>query len=122
MRLPTNPKIKTQLHELADDWTTLLDSSSLHKLLYSLIIIEELIKSEADWLETFCEKDGPNELFKVFLEITPDKNLEFNLVSKFSTLILGLLNQIFTFTDTSELSIEAGAMVTQILNNLYNNV
>ena len=92
MRLPTNPKIKTQLHELADDWTTLLDSSSLHKLLYSLIIIEELIKSEADWLETFCEKDGPNELVKVFLEITPDKNLEFNLVSKFSTLILGLLN------------------------------
>jgi len=58
MRLPTNPKIKGTLKELGEEWEQLLSESSLHKLLYSLIIIDELVKNEVGWMQLFYENGG----------------------------------------------------------------
>ena len=47
-RLPVNQKLHEdikELHEAQQDWNNILDSSSTHKLLYSLKIIEGLKSS-----------------------------------------------------------------------------
>ena len=82
--MPTNEKIKTELMTLdrvtsADNWDTLLDPTSFHKLLYYLIIAEELATGEeADlWLETFCSKGGPQHLLNVFNTVETEATLDF---------------------------------------------
>jgi hypothetical protein len=50
MRLPTNPRIKQQIMELGEGWSSLIDASSTHKLLYSLIIVQELIEKQVGWV------------------------------------------------------------------------
>jgi len=52
MRLPFNDNIRqnlTHLREIKvpDDWEQLLDLNSIHRLLYSLIILEEIMEKDS---------------------------------------------------------------------------
>ena len=58
MRLPTNKKMKESLRNLKfardpANWSNMLDPGAIHKLLYSLIIIEELVETDKNrkWVE-----------------------------------------------------------------------
>ena len=58
MRLPTNKKMKDSLRNLKfardpSNWYSMLDPGAIHKLLYSLIIIEELVDTDKNrkWVE-----------------------------------------------------------------------
>ena len=77
MRLPFNDEIRQQLTHLrevkvTDDWEQLLDLSSIHRLLYSLIILEEIIEKDTtmNWRLKFNgEKRGLDHLLKIFCTV-----------------------------------------------------
>jgi hypothetical protein len=101
-RLPTNESIKAELRSLekvgvASDWNTVLDPTSFHKLLYYLIIAEELAEGEdgEEWLATFCEKGGPAHLHHTFMSITLDTEIDSQLLEKYLSVQLNLLLHVF---------------------------
>ena len=61
--------------ELKDEnsWEELIDGSSLHKLLYSLQIVNRLLQIESDWQNSFLVMRGFHHLFHVFIKIDPSK-------------------------------------------------
>lgn len=78
MKLPQDEvptaKLIQQL-EIEDDenaWDDLIDGSSLHKLLYSLQIINKL-QFDEEWQNKFLVMGGINHLFKTFLRIDANK-------------------------------------------------
>jgi hypothetical protein len=75
----------------------LLDCHSFHKLLYYLIIAEELATSEnsEEWLTKFLEKGGVQHLIAVFDTVNITPNLESQLVIKYFSVIMNLLKITF---------------------------
>ena len=72
--MPTAKKIQ-KLDDGNDSvaWEELIDGSSLHKLLYSLQIVNELLQSQNQWQDKFLVMGGVHHLFKTFLKIDPLK-------------------------------------------------
>ena len=101
-RLPTNEKIKTELMTMdcvqtSEDWLVLLNPNSFHKLLYELIIAEELATGEEAnlWLDTFCQKGGPQHLLNVFNSVETETTLDYHLLQRYFAVVLNLLNIVF---------------------------
>ena len=83
--LPRNEKISKSILELKvpsenkeEYWNKLFDSSSTHKLLYSLQILEELLANEEipektreinKYFDDFTKKGGLNHIYKAFLNL-----------------------------------------------------
>lgn len=86
MKLPINIQLKEKLQNLdldmdnlKDSWTLILDGHSLHKLLYSLKLVKQLMGDVA-WKENFCLKRGVDHLLNQIVEINTDhlnSNLSF---------------------------------------------
>jgi ubiquitin carboxyl-terminal hydrolase 9/24 len=67
LSLPFNERLKTALKDLNEPIESLLESGSIYRLLYCLMIIDGLVKDE-EWLERFTQVRGPQHLVKVFLD------------------------------------------------------
>jgi ubiquitin carboxyl-terminal hydrolase 34 len=90
VKLPTNSEIYNKLLRLEDDWESLFDPTSKHRLLYSLQIIEsfmedvheenpEIMETHREWKRNFLVKGGFQSLYRILLAIrdaqtTFDKN------------------------------------------------
>jgi hypothetical protein len=68
MKLPLNKELLENLRVLNiesnnnENWSALLDGQSLHKLLYSLKIVKDLMKDE-EWKSKFLNLGGIHHLF-----------------------------------------------------------
>ena len=99
MRLPFNDEIRQQLTHLrevkvTDDWEQLLDLRSIHRLLYSLIILEEIIEKDTtmNWRLKFNgEKRGLDHLLKIFCTVDQDEHMGAHLMIKFNASLLKIL-------------------------------
>eukprot|EP01022_Parablepharisma_sp_SALTPOND_P032448 TRINITY_DN845_c0_g2_i1.p1 TRINITY_DN845_c0_g2~~TRINITY_DN845_c0_g2_i1.p1 ORF type:complete len:2060 (+),score=156.24 TRINITY_DN845_c0_g2_i1:5530-11709(+) len=120
MSLPRNSQIEKDITELrladADTgWNALLNSTSVHKLLYALQIIGEIVKepectlqdgllgrlAESEdqnkrekWIKEFLEKGGGNHLFYCLLNI-PIHSMTQPLSRKCFSLLLKIIIQLF---------------------------
>ena len=86
-RLPTNPALFASLHQLESDkpdWNSLLNPTSLYRLLYALQILESLTEPIEDdeekelklaerdrWSRQFLSSGGFNHLYDIFLHSKP---------------------------------------------------
>lgn len=81
--VPTAKRIESLELAAEDSWDDLIDGSSLHKLLYSLQIVNKLLQAESDWQNSFLVMRGFHHLFHTFLQIEPsrvDSHLAFKSV------------------------------------------
>ena len=68
IKLPTNPKIKQEVHTLQNIKQLL--SSSKHKMLYTLQLIESLLEQDVnqnDWLVQFLQQQGFDCLYETLM-------------------------------------------------------
>jgi len=86
MMLPPNQKTKSDIENLSItsttaelNWDNLLDSNSVHKLLYALQIVDKIvtgtsievqkIESKQIWIQKFCKKGGLNHLYYATIKL-----------------------------------------------------
>ncbi|CAG9317591.1 USP34_6 [Blepharisma stoltei] len=97
--LPINEKIKIQIKELEQTLPELLDSSSLYKLLYTLIIIEQLISDE-EWMQKFQKAGGLPYLIDIYLNTDTSNIKSISLNSRYCSVMISLLSLIFKETSS----------------------
>eukprot|EP01022_Parablepharisma_sp_SALTPOND_P000568 TRINITY_DN102_c1_g2_i1.p1 TRINITY_DN102_c1_g2~~TRINITY_DN102_c1_g2_i1.p1 ORF type:complete len:1279 (+),score=158.36 TRINITY_DN102_c1_g2_i1:13122-16958(+) len=105
MMLPPNQKMQSDIESLnlpntaPEAWDTLLDSTSIHKLLYALQIVEKIMAAQgepqalekrAKWIEQFSKKGGLTHLFYALLKL-PTSSLNRGLTRKCFALLIRLL-------------------------------
>eukprot|EP01022_Parablepharisma_sp_SALTPOND_P026524 TRINITY_DN64327_c6_g1_i1.p1 TRINITY_DN64327_c6_g1~~TRINITY_DN64327_c6_g1_i1.p1 ORF type:complete len:2209 (+),score=297.78 TRINITY_DN64327_c6_g1_i1:12673-19299(+) len=111
MTLPPDQKMLSDINALSipppaeGGWNALLDTKSIHKFLYALQIIEEMVTPPADmdtveaeigykrWIALFCKKEGLAHLFYAFIEL-PIVSLHHPLTRKCFGLLLKVLHLI----------------------------
>jgi hypothetical protein len=71
--MPTAKKIEKLDINSDEDWVDLIDGSSLHKLLYSLQIVNKFELPGSDWQRNFLIMRGYHHLFKTMLQLDPSK-------------------------------------------------
>ena len=91
MTLPINEKVEQKLMRIDEPLEQLIDQSSMHKLLYSLTILEKLSKNE-EWLVKFCGAGGTEFLVKTFLGSVKSTG---KLAVKGNILMIKLFNRVF---------------------------
>jgi len=111
--LPCNKKIVDDINSITSssvtikDWNAILDTKSIHKFLYVLQIIEEIITPPQDmhlatveasisykrWISSFCKKEGLKHLFHAFINL-PISSLHHPLTRKCFSMLLKVLNLI----------------------------
>ena len=79
---PENPK---------ESWDKLLDSNSLHKLLYSLKIVKKL-KEEKEWIKKFIERGGITHIYDTIQKYDMAK-LNSSLSLKAMSLLIVILEE-----------------------------
>ena len=92
MRLPTNEKIKQEIAGLGEALQTHLSSESLHKLLYCLIILDEL-SDNPDFSDNFARKNGVNHILRIFYSNRLNDRHSPALTLKYSFVIFSLLRK-----------------------------
>jgi hypothetical protein len=112
-RLPFNEKFMADLKSLnsiksPQDFDTLLDVTSIHKLLYSLLITAELLEQDKNytWATLFTDKQGLNHLYKILCTVESDQTIGAHLSIKFNSTLFGLISQL------SQLAVEEIPIVT----------
>ncbi|KAF9091841.1 hypothetical protein BGX23_004831 [Mortierella sp. AD031] len=134
-RLPTSPGLLRQLEELEEDldWTSLLDARSPFLLLYSLQIIDSLIKRdqskedamEQDWIKRFLELGGQQRITALLVS---DSGLGAADSSRTARKALGLMLKILVrLTNSanieSNLTSESGGLTVPVfLNKLVSEI
>jgi len=109
MTLPFDQKMLNDIRSLTlpeSGWNSLLDTKSVHKFLYALQIIEQIVTPPSEleenveiivgykrWISQFCKKDGLKHLFNAFLEL-PISSLHHQLSRKCFGLLLKVLSLI----------------------------
>jgi len=92
MRLPTNEKIKEEIAGLGEALQNHLKSESLHKLLYCLIILDEL-SDDPDFSDDFARNNGVNDILRIFYSNRLDDHHSPALTLKYSFVIFSLLRK-----------------------------
>jgi len=92
MRLPTNEKIKREIAGLGEALQRHLACESLHKLLYCLIIVDELSESE-DFSLNFARNNGVNHILRIFYSNRLKDRHSPALTLKYSFVIFSLLRK-----------------------------
>ncbi|KAG0375629.1 hypothetical protein BGX24_008849 [Mortierella sp. AD032] len=134
-RLPTSPGLLRQLEELEGDveWTTLLDARSPFLLLYSLQIIDSLIKRDQskedamdqDWIKRFLELGGQQ---KITALLVSDSGLGAANSTRTARKAMGLMLKILVRLTSSAnvestLTAESGGLtVPMFLNKLVSEI
>ena len=91
--LPVNERIKQQLIDLDEEIQSIIDHSSLYKLLYCLVIVRELVK-DSEWVEKFKAKQGIVYLLQLFRE-KDIFSLSTATCLKYSTVMVTLIEEFF---------------------------
>ncbi|KAF9930001.1 hypothetical protein FBU30_001020 [Linnemannia zychae] len=131
-RLPTSPGLLHQLEHLEEDadWTSLLDARSPFLLLYSLQIINSLIKRDQSkedgmdqaWIKRFLELGGPQ---KITALLVSDSGLGAVNSTRTARKALGLMLKILVRLTTSaniESTLTDGVTVQVFLNKLVSEI
>ncbi|KAF9333682.1 hypothetical protein BGZ91_011161, partial [Linnemannia elongata] len=134
-RLPTSPGLLLQLEQLEDDidWTNLLDARSPFLLLYSLQIIDSLIKRDQskkdemdqEWIKRFLELGGQQ---KITALLVSDSGLGATNSTRTARKALGLMLKILVRLTSSSniennLTAESGGLTVSVfLNKLVSEI
>lgn len=134
-RLPTSPGLLRQLEQLEDDvdWTNLLDARSPFLLLYSLQIIDSLIKRDQskedemdqEWIKRFLELGGQQ---KITALLVSDSGLGATNSTRTARKALGLMLKILVRLTSSSniennLTVESGGLTVSVfLNKLVSEI
>lgn len=119
--LPPNQNAITEIESIALEnstplWQTLLDPSSVHKFLYSLQIVDDIVsqlkekqqpdtsKNKAKWILSFCSKGGHAHLYNALLNL-PITSLNHPLTQKCFALLIKLLYYLQTIDSSLDMSI-----------------
>ena len=70
-KLPVNKQLLHSIQNIdgSEDWNDLFDKTSIHKLLYSLQIVDKILSGEAEsWKQFFFELGGAHHLYTILVE------------------------------------------------------
>ena len=70
-KLPVNKQLLQSIQNIdgSEDWNDLFDRTSIHKLLYSLQIVDEILSGEAEnWKQVFFMLGGVHHLYTILVE------------------------------------------------------
>jgi ubiquitin carboxyl-terminal hydrolase 9/24 len=90
-QLPMSPRIKSAIQSFELSVEEMLDNSSVHHLLYCLLIISELLNSQ-EWLRQFVERAGVPQLVRVYLQT--DHAIGSSVALKYYATVMQLLAQV----------------------------
>lgn len=95
MIMPLNVKMRDDIFNYNVQNENLLDCGSIHKFIYSLQIVQEIIIQEKGngWLEKFCHKGGLAHLFKALLNI-PTLSFDHPFIIECFELLFNIFSQI----------------------------
>jgi hypothetical protein len=98
MRLPIHKKQVDFIRGLkfaktAGGWATVLNRHAIHKQLYNLLVIQEVLSSDTKgrWRKSFEKARGVHELIEAFLQTTPAQTLGLSFISKYVFMTTSLL-------------------------------
>lgn len=88
-RVPLTEKNVSQFLNFEVNFTKILKTDSIYQLVYSLKIIESLIR-KTQWLQEFKKVGGIDQMLSIFLENSLDTNC--SLILEYNTLIISILS------------------------------
>jgi ubiquitin C-terminal hydrolase len=117
-QLPMNPKIKSAIQDFVLSVPEILDNTSIHHLLYCLLIVNDLLQNESlDWLSQFAARDGVAQIVRVYLETECSEGIGASMSCKYYATIIQLLDSILSVS-ACEAVPQATAKTLEVLGSL----
>ena len=110
--LPFNEKIQQQLKDLNTPLAEILDTQSLYRLLYYLMIIEKLTEDET-WSAQFKEAGGVDLIISIYLD-TDCNSKSSSLTSKYNSVMINLMEKFYAMVDRAP----PPELITKLLDSL----